>query len=256
MTIQVLVAAVQQNVHELAAKMNLETETIIINQDENFSYEEFTHKEILVKAYTFAERGVGLSRNNALLRADSDLVLFADEDIVLNSGYVDIIRDEFANNPKADIIIFNIAIDERRATYKNTTFKRVRWYNYGRYGACGIVARTNKLHEARVTFSLLFGGGALYSNGEDSLFLHDCLKKGLKIYASPRNIGYEEYRDSTWFKGYNIKFFFDRGVLYRRLYGLMAKPLAYRFLYKNQTEMCRDIPLEMAYFLMKKGIES
>ena len=38
---------------------------------------------------------------------------------------------------------------------------------------------------AHITFSLLFGGGAKYSNGEDSLFLKDCLKYGLVVYAVP-----------------------------------------------------------------------
>ena len=49
--------------------------------------------------------------------------------------------------------------------------------------------RTAKMHEKNLTYSLLFGGGAKYANGEDSLFIHDCLKAGLKVYSIPVEIG-------------------------------------------------------------------
>ena len=254
MTIQVLISAVKQNVNDLAVKMNLGTDAIIINQDDYFSYEEFLFRGAKVKAYTFAERGVGLSRNNALLRADSDIILFSDEDIVLDDNYGDTIRSEFINNPKADLILFNVTVDERRATYHNNTFKRVRWYNYGRYPTYSIAARRKPLHAANVFFSLLFGGGAKYGSGEDSLFLHDCLQKNLKIYGSPKKIGSEIYRESTWFTGYNTKFFYDRGVLYHYLYGLMAKPMALRFLWVKRKIMGNGVSLMQAYRLMKSGI--
>jgi hypothetical protein len=256
MTLEVLVAAVRQNVRDLAAKMNLKTNAIIINQDDYFGYDEFDLNEAKIKAYTFKERGVGLSRNNALLRSDSDLLLFSDEDIILNSSYAEMIIKEFALYPRADLILFNVEVDERRATYRNTGHKRIRWYNYGRYPAYSIAARTKNLHAANVTFSLLFGGGAKYCNGEDSLFLRDCLKKGLKIYGSPINIGREAYRESTWFTGYNEKFFNDRGALYHYLYGFMAKPLALRFLWAKRREMCREIKFKQAYRLIKSGIRS
>ncbi|MCL2254695.1 MAG: glycosyltransferase family 2 protein [Lachnospiraceae bacterium] len=257
MTLQVLVAAVKQNARKLAVKMNLESDAIIINQDDYFNYDEFSLSDSAkVKSFTFAERGVGLSRNNALLRASGDIVLFSDEDIILGSGYHEAIVNEFNDHPKADLILFNVSVDERRATYHNSQFKRVRWYNYGRYPTYSVAARRGRLHSAGVTFSLLFGGGAPYSNGEDSLFLHDCLKKGLKIYCSPLSIGCEEYRESTWFSGYNEKFFRDRGVLYYYLYGCMAKVFALRFLFSKKRVMCREIKLWEAYDLMKQGISN
>lgn len=257
MTLQVLIAAVKQNLHELAEKMNLECDAIIVNQDDYFSFEEFKGPgDAVIKAYTFAERGVGLNRNNALLRAGRDIVLFSDEDIILKTGYSEMVLKEFTDHPTADLIIFNLDVDERRATYYNTGFKRIRWYNYGRYPAYSIAARTKSLHSANITFSLLFGGGAKYSSGEDSLFLHDCLKKGLKIYASPQNIGSETYRKSTWFEGYTEKFFFDRGVLYHHLYGIMAIPFSYRFLLTKKDEICKEISFKTAIQLMKSGIKT
>lgn len=259
MNLQVLVVSVQENVITLADHMNISTEAIICNQCQEVSYEEFKRKDRLIRAWNFNERGVGMNRNNALMRADGDLALFSDEDIVYTDDYEDRVIREFERNPEADILMFNVSAVEERRTYENTRHKRIRWYNYGRYPTYSMCVRLDSIRKANVFFSLLFGGGAKYSNGEDSLFIHDCLKKGLKIYGVPVTIGYEKKRESgdesTWFKGYNEKFFYDRGVLYHYLYGHLQKPLALRFLLAKRKTMCREIPVSKAYAIMKRGMK-
>lgn len=74
------------------------------------------------------------------------------------------------------------------------------------------------------------------------------------MYTDTGEIGEEIYRESTWFKGYNEKFFTDRGVLYHFLYGRLAGIFSIRFLYAHRAEMCKEIPLKDAYRMMKKGI--
>ena len=252
MKLQVLVAAVNENVEMLAEKMNLETEAVIVNQCDHFDYREFIHKGRQIRCFSMAERGVGLSRNTALMRAEGEICLFSDEDIVFSPGYEGIVLDAFERNPDADVITFNFRVDPLRATYYNNKKRRIRWYNYGRYPTYAVAARLEALRRANVGFSLLFGGGARHGNGEDSLFLHDCLKKGLHLYADTALIGEEVYRESTWFRGYNAKFFRDRGVLYHSLYGIMAKAFSLRFLLRlNDTG---ELSRKEAYGLMKQGI--
>ena len=91
-------------------------------------------------------------------------------------------------------------------------------------------------------------------NGEDSLFLHDALKAGLNIYRTTVAIGHETANDSTWFKGYTDKFFFDRGVLYHFLYGKMAYVLGFRYLLKNRNIMCKEKGLIKSVILLCKGV--
>lgn len=264
MKVQVLVSAVNQDVKLLSEKMNIETDAVIVNQCDKYDYQEFSVKKGgdseaesgRIQCFSMKERGVGLSRNTALLHADTDICLFSDEDIVLAEGFPDVIRDTFAKYPDADIILFNVKVAPARRTYWNEQVKRIRWYNYGRYPAYSISGKLDALRRANVYFSLLFGGGARYSNGEDSLFLRDCLRAGLRIYAVPVCIGEEIERESTWFHGYTEKFFTDRGVLYHYLYGKLAKLFAFRFLFKNKKEMCAEIPFQKAYRLMKEGIVS
>lgn len=254
MKLQVLVAAVNQEVERLAEKMRLESEAIIVNQCDGFGYSEYMHKGRLIRCFCMAKRGVGLNRNTALMHSDSEICLFSDEDIVFDPGYEEKILSEFEKNKDADLIAFNFRVDPSRATYYNEKSGRIRWYNYGRYPTYAVAAKVEALRRANVCFSLLFGGGARYSNGEDSLFLHDCLKKGLHLYASCVEIGQEVYRESTWFRGYDQKFFTDRGVLYHALYGIMANLFSLRFLVAHRKEMLREISLLEAYRLMKDGI--
>lgn len=254
MKLQVLVSAVGQDVKSLAQRMQLESDAIIINQTDHFAYENFSQNGKQIQAYSFAEKGVGLSRNNALLRGTGDILLFSDEDIVYDAGYEQRILEEFEKHPEADMLLFNMRVGEERATYYTTQFHRVHIWNAGRYPTYSFAVRREVLHASHITFSLLFGGGAKYSNGEDSLFLKDCLSYGMKVCAVPVEIGAETVRESTWFNGYHEKFFYDRGVLYHFLYGKLAIPMAIRFLLAHGKVMCQQINIKDAFQLMKNGI--
>ena len=152
------------------------------------------------------------------------------------------------------MILFEMEVIPERRTYHNTAFKRVHLYNCGRYPTFAFAAKRELLHRNQITYSLLFGGGARYSNGEDSLFLRECIKKGMKVYASPVGLGKEEGTPSTWFHGFNQKFFYDRGVLYHFLYGRLAFVLSLRFLLRHGRKMCVEITRSQALSLMKQGI--
>ena len=252
--IQLLVSAVDKDGAVLAEQMHIGSDAVIVNQCGRYGYEEIARNGHRIQVFAMAERGVGLSRNTALLHADADICVFSDEDIVLCGDYQEQIRRAYAELPDADMILVNVQVAPARRTYWNEDIHRINYRNYGRYPAYSITARHEALLRANVHYSLLFGGGARYSNGEDSLFLHDCLKKGLRLYASTEEIGEEIYRESTWFKGYNEKFFTDRGVLYHHLYGRMAGLFSLRFLLAKRGEMCREISFGDAYRLMRKGI--
>ena len=253
--IQLLVSAVNKDAAALARQMHICSDAVIVNQCDRYGYEEIRTEDCRIQVFSMAERGVGLSRNTALLHADTDICVFSDEDIVLREDYKEQIDRAYEELPDADMILVNVQVAPARRTYWNEDIHRINYRNYGRYPAYSITARHEALLRANVHYSLLFGGGARYSNGEDSLFLRDCLKAGLKIYSHTVCIGEEKERESTWFSGYHEKFFRDRGVLYHYLYGKLALPLSFRFLWVHRGEMCRVVPLVQAYRWMKAGVE-
>ncbi len=253
MRLQVLVSSVNKEFLPLASTMKLCSDAVMVNQGDYDGFEKLDYSGNTLTCISMKERGVGLSRNTAFKYADAQVCLFSDEDIVLEEDYEDKIVTAHEDYPEADVILFNVKVDPSRRTYWNDTVTQIGPFNYGRYPAYSISVKRQSLEKSGVKYSLLFGGGAKYSNGEDSLFLHDCLKAHLKIIALPICIGEEIPRPSTWFKGYTEKFFYDRGVLYHYLYGVATPIWGFRFVFKNRREMCKDIPFFKAYKLLLKG---
>ena len=68
MKLQVLVATMHQKDYSLLDKMNIQTDAIVINQCDEYRFEEFEYKGKKIKWYSMKERGIGLSRNTALMR--------------------------------------------------------------------------------------------------------------------------------------------------------------------------------------------
>lgn len=254
MSVEVLVSVMNQEMAPLAERMRLDSDAVIVNQCGRTGYTEMEYKGHNIRFYSFAERGIGRSRNAAIERADGDICLFSDEDIVYEEGYAGAIEEEFARNPRADMILFNIDVAEARRTYHITERKRVHWYNCGRYGAVSFAVRRESLLRSGVRFSLMFGGGARYSNGEDSLFLKNFMDRGFRVYTAPVLIGRETEGDSSWFEGYSEKFFHDRGVLYHFLYGVMALPFSLRLLLAHRRVLCAEVPVRKALRWMWSGI--
>ncbi len=255
MAVEVLLSCLNQDVPALIAKTGLTGAAVVVNQCDREESGEIRLPRGLARVFYSKERGVGRSRNLALSKAREEICIFGDEDIVYRKGYDTLIEAEFLKYPEADGLLFQVEVDPSRKTYQNDSFGRVGLLNCGRYPAYSMAFRRQKLSDSNVRFSLLFGGGARYSNGEDSLFIRDVIKAGLKIYKTPVCIGEEIPRPSTWFTGYHEKFFFDRGVLYAFLYGRMAPLWAFRFVFAKRKLMCQEIPWRTAFGIVLKGIK-
>ncbi|WP_338655181.1 hypothetical protein V6B14_03480 [Sporosarcina psychrophila] len=254
MKVQTLISAMHQNDEKILSRMNIQTDSILINQSDRFNEKNLLFNGNKINILSFKERGVGLSRNNALMRSNREICIFADEDLSYVDGYEDIILKEFADNPKADLILFNVpSTNEERPTYLIPKKSRVRWYNSQRYGAVKIAVKTAKIKQANIYFSLLFGGGAKYSAGEDSLFISDCLKKGLKIYANPEIIGYVNQVESSWFEGYTEKYFFDKGAFFATISKRWSWFLCLQFSLRHRNLYSENKSIIEAFKLMLAG---
>lgn len=221
MRIEVLVSTMNRSDLSIVREMNLQTNSIIINQADYFGYEQKKNNSMEIKMYSFNERGVGLSRNNALMRSTADICLMADDDMVYKDGYEEIVLNAFLNNPSADMIMFNVPIHKKNGETKIKIKRggRVHFFNALKYGTVNIAFRREIIYKKNISFSLLFGGGARYGSGEDSIFIFNSLKNRLKIYSSTEVIAHIEESESTWFTGFNKKYFFDRGALFRAMTG-------------------------------------
>ena len=258
MDVQVLVATMNQSDYSLLDKMNIQTDAIVGNQGDRNEISEFFHKDRKIRWLTFHERGIGLNRNTTLMRATGDIVLLADDDVVYCDGYEKIIVRYYETHPQADVVIFNFKVKRggEDAEYFERVNKegRVRRRTATKYGTYCISARREKLRFANVWFHLDFGGGTKFSHGEDSAFLQDCLKKKLKVYSCKDIIGSIDHGTSTWFKGYNDPFFFDKGVLFSVLFPRLCTICALGHCFKHHHRY-KKYGWFHAYMQMRKGIQ-
>ncbi|MEC0344794.1 glycosyltransferase family A protein [Peribacillus frigoritolerans] len=255
MSVQVLVAAMHRTDHSILEEMNISSNAIVVNQCDRNSFEKFKYRgqEILFLSYN--ERGVGLSRNNALMRASDDICVFADEDMIYVDGYTELIENEFKKNPKADIILFSLeSLNKEKPLSVIKESKRVGRKEAMRYGCARIAFKRERLIDKNIWFSLLFGGGTKYSSGEDTIFLQDCLKKGLRVYKSTVKIADVKQEESTWFEGYTEKLFFDKGVLLATVMPNLANLYALGLSYKYAQNKSVKMSFWNIWSAMKKGI--
>ena len=185
-----------------------------------------------------------------------DIVLFSDDDIVYKDGYNDAIVNAFNEIPKADIIILGIDYEKDGVIYKrkgHKKIKRLHVWNSLKYGAAVFAVKRDALVKNRLCFSTIFGGGCIYSNGEDSLFLIDCIKKGLKVYAYPYILGVTRKNESSWFEGYNEKFFYDKGAWIACAFPMIKNIIKWYFVYRLKP--LSNISTKRCLRLMNNGIK-
>ena len=227
-------------------KMNITSDCTIINQCGKNGYEKYKNYSI----YSYDEIGVSNSRNRGLEHASDDIILFCDDDIVYVDNYEELILNEFNKNLDADIIIFNIDSDNRKIK-KNKNNKRIHIYNGLGFSSNNIAVRRNSVI-GKINFNTLFGPGGIYSHGEDTLFIVDDLKKGLKVYGVNVLIGNASNSSSTWFKGYDEKYFFDKGALFTCISKRFRHLLFVQYLLRHRG-VCNNINMFNAYRIMLKG---
>lgn len=254
--LQVLVATMNRQDFSLAEEMNLPCDAIIANQADR---EEISRREAArgtQKMITTATRGVGLNRNIALLAAEAEIVLFADDDVTYNDDMPHEVIRAFRENPRADVMIFGMDIEKNGVITERRHLKRRRLgvSSAMRFGTYTIAARRSALVRENIIFHRSFGGGCPFSAGEDTLFLKTCFDRGLRVYSHEYVLGKCRKDTSSWFVGYNEKYFYDKGVLVRRafprLYPVMGLYFALRF--KRETK----VPPLQRVRLMYRGIRA
>lgn len=254
--VEVLLATMHRENTDFLKEMNIQTDIVVANQADSFSYAEHTDENgNRVRFITTAFRGLSKNRNLAFAYASGEFIIFADDDMFYDDGVESIISNAFDNNKKADLIVFNTREihTDRTSTKKITGVRKLNFTNFSRYGSYCIAMRRSSVKKARLSMSEIFGSGCgVYSCGEDSIFLRDMMRKGFSIYTCPDYIATVDQRESKWFKGYDEKFMFDKGAVCKELFPVWGFILKYYFAFKFSKKS--DLSLARCVSLMRKGM--
>jgi len=214
MKLEVLVATMHQTDFSLAEKMNLQCDAVIVNQCGRWQMDTLQSEYGTLRMLSSDTVGVGVNRNLALQVARGDILLFADDDLVYYEGALEGVLEAFREFPDADVIFFGLDMTKKGEIYERRRHpkKRLHIYNSMKFGAARMAIRRSALEKARLSFSPLFGGGCIYGSGEDTLLIRDCFRAGLRVYSHSHVLGRCAKDSSSWFRGYDKKFMFDRGA--------------------------------------------
>ncbi len=216
LSFEILCVTMKQKDFSKIEEMNIHSNVVFANQSDVTSYKEFDNNGKYAKMITTNTRGVGKNRNIAFMYSDADICLLADDDMYYYDGLEEKVVGEFESHPDADIIIFNVDTDSktRKQIHYNKT-KKVGRISRMPWGGVRIAFRSNAVKKSNIWFTTLFGGGCLFPSGEDSMWLNDAKRKGFTFYVSDKTIGKINFDESSWFKGYDEKFFCGKGAYYQ-----------------------------------------
>lgn len=219
---EILCVTMNQNDFSKIKSMNIHSDVVFANQCERTEYEEFEFDGHNAKMISTQTRGVGINRNLTLMYASAEICLLADDDVEYRDDVEQIVLKEFDSHPDADVFIFNLnSIGGRKIRKSFKTQKCSRLFRKTG-GGVRIAFRLASIRKANLWFTTLFGGGCIFPCGEDSMWMVDAYNKKLTVYVSKETIGVVSFDSSSWFDGFNEKYFYGFGAYYKN-----AHPVSY-----------------------------
>ena len=106
MKIEVLISAMNVKDINFYEKFNLTTDALIINQCDHNGYEELDKGKFKIRMISTDTKGLGRSRNLAILNSRADIVVFCDDDEVFLEDYEKKIKEAFIEHPDVDFFVF------------------------------------------------------------------------------------------------------------------------------------------------------
>ncbi len=255
MKVEVLVSTMGQKDFSLIEKMNIKGDAVVINQADKEDYTSIDTQDGQVKFLSTVTRGLSISRNAAIAAASGQICLIADDDLVYEDDYLQSVNVAYKALPKADIIVFKVLglNPERPERDFGKRIRRLHFRKALQVVSYRISFKLDAIKQKNIQLDPIFGAGARFSQGEENIFIRTCLQKGLKVYYYPKQIATVSHEQSTWFKGYNEKFFNDLGAVYYRMFGKLYIFFALWFLTSKRGEYAPWIKSTRALKAMLAG---
>lgn len=255
MRLSVLLSAMYLEDETYIDSLNITSDAVVVNQCYNDAYQQVIRhakngKEQRVTYIESTQRGLSKSRNMAIEKADSDICILCDNDVVYEPGYEETIMNAYRKYKKADVIIFFIKRPERQTPVFSTP-RRMSYLSVLKIFSPEISFKKSSI--AGFSFNERYGAGAIYKMGEENLFLYDLLKSNKQIYYVPTQIATLKEVESTWFTGYDRDYFIARGANYRAMTKMFCDVLIWQFALRKQSLYIDKISMKDAIKAMYEG---
>lgn len=229
----------EDEIDSLIKKMNLKSSATIVNQITkgiSLTNKIFENYRVI----SVNDKGLSKSRNLALQKSVEDICIIADDDVIFEDDYRDIIVTEHKKHPDKDIIAFVVENENLTRRKKILNEGNIGYLKSMKLQSVQITFKRERIIEKDLKFDERFGIGSTYFWGEENIFLFDCLRKGIKIYYVPKKIAILEDGPSMWSKENTPSRYKLQGVIYYRMSKILYPLLIIQFsirkrnLFKNE----------------------
>jgi glycosyltransferase involved in cell wall biosynthesis len=144
------------------------------------SIPDFSRDDVIVEK--LSSIGLSRSRNTAISKCSTDLLLLADDDLTFNLPGIEAMRSEFESNP--EISIATGCLTEPSGKYLKPyppSPLTLSLKNSGFIGSPEVMIRMDFLRSTRITFDERFGVGSDHPSGEEYIFITDAMKLGADV---------------------------------------------------------------------------
>ncbi len=236
--------------HSYPEKLNIRTDAVIVDQCGREGEEELLFDGHKVKIRCSSMRGLSRSRNLALSLCPTDCAIFCDNDVYYEDGIFERIGDAFDRYPDAGILVFFVERPERHEPVCK------RECDLNRIGMMKIFSPEIAVRRSLIgdlSFDPAFGAGAKYSMGEENIFLFEARRRKIRVVYLPIRIAGLLPGESSWFTGFNEKFFRDRGAGYEAMEPKHWGILSLQFLIRKRGLYKDNAGFFQALKWMKEG---
>ncbi|MGF3141083.1 hypothetical protein ACQV2S_00250 [Facklamia sp. P13064] len=184
-----------------------------------------------IRWYDIDNKGLSANRNFAisLIDTNNEFVYLTDDDIIIDKNFNEKFSEVVKKNKDIDIFAFNVKKSNGELKENLNIIKNIGFLSSMKLSSVQLVFRSKVFIDGKIRYDERFGTGAKYKMGEENILLFDLLRKKYKIKYFPIQIGTLMDNESSWFNGFNDKYFFDRGAVFRRMFGHLAIPYSIAF---------------------------
>ena len=252
MKLEILMSCMHQTDDSLLDASRITGSAVVINQCGREEVREYPRENGLVRFISTTQRGLTRSRNMAIANSRADVCLLCDDDEVFVKGYEAKILAAYEALPQADVVIFRMV---GRPCPFGEVPRRLKFPQTMHVASWQISFRRQRLADSGVCFDELLGAGSGNGAEEELKFLLDCQRAGLQIWYAPVDIASVAQAESTWFAGFNEKFFYDRGATTRYILGApLAAAYGLYYVARKQAMYRSDITPANALKALFRGM--
>jgi hypothetical protein len=174
-------------------------------------------------------KGVAKSRNQAIYRTQTELLIFGDDDVVFHPAELDKAIEKFEQNPDLTMLLL-AAKDETGKARKQypSGENKLTLLNSARAATYEMMIRVQRVKELEVKFDERFGAGAELYLGDEYIFISDLIKAGARCEFAPIYVATHPSDSSgeRWGTAIDRK---ARAAVFDRVFGPSAPVIRFAF---------------------------